>query len=365
MMVQPKAKIMNEQTTANNKQQTENSKPKTVDVLIVGQGLAGSLLARELHAKGVSIAVVDEGAAVTSSKIAAGMFNPINTKRFTVTAHAEKVIGEALEVYKAIESELGVSIVHMQNIYNVFGNVKESNDLSLKSDHPFFQKYTNQHPVAEEHVIQPYGAFEVGLSGWVDVKTMLEAIRNLIATQYHLLEEKLEYHLLTPIESRWQYKDIIADTVVFCEGYKGNQNPFFENLNIIPCKGDVLEFEAPGFNPSRVIKKGIYIVPLGSGKFKAGSLYKWENGNEQIHESDKAELEQKIAELIDVPFTIITQYTAIRPTTKTRESFIKTHPQYSNMHVINGLGTKGVINGVQCVKEWMRTFCPDNYRKNG
>lgn len=327
---------------------------KTVNVLIVGQGLAGSLLAWELHSRGISVAVVDEGAAVTSSRIAAGMFNPINTKRFTVTANAEQAIGDALKVYRSIEQAIKIPIVHMQNIYNVFGNVKESNDLSLKSDHPFFRQYTNEHPATEDHVIQPYGAFEVKLSGWIDVKAMLDGMRNLIAEQHFLLEEKLEYNLLTPNNDHWLYKNIIADSVVFCEGYKGNQNPFFENLNIIPCKGDVLEFESQDFKPSRVIKKGIYIVPLGNQKFKAGSLYKWKNDDVQTHESDKAELTQKIAELIDVPFTVTAQYTAIRPTTKTRESFIKTHPQYHNMHVINGLGTKGVINGVVCVKEWMK-----------
>ena len=65
-------------------QLTPTIKKQTVNFLIIGQGLAGSLLAWELHKKGYSVAAVDEGLPNTSSKIAAGMFNPINTKRFTV-----------------------------------------------------------------------------------------------------------------------------------------------------------------------------------------------------------------------------------------------------------------------------------------
>jgi len=341
---------------SNHKPQTENGKPQSADVLIVGQGLAGSLLAWELHLRGVPFAVVDEGLAITSSRIAAGMFNPINTKRFTVTADAEKTISEALELYRSMEQGLGISIVEMRNIYNVFGNVKEGNDYTLKTDDPFFKKYTNAFPVEEPHVIQPFGAFEVGLSGRVDVKKMLDALRVFIAEHYQLLEETFDYNLLVHGNGSWNYKDIAARQVVFCEGYKANLNPFFPDINIVPCKGDVLEIEAPGFNPSRVVKKGIYLVPLGNGKFKAGSTYKWHNADEHAYEADKAELVQKITELMDVPFTVALHQTAIRPTTRTRETFIKTHPEHPTLHAINGLGTKGVINGVKFVKEFMKQY---------
>jgi glycine oxidase len=335
--------------------QTTNIKQQTTNFLVVGQGLAGSLLAWELHQKGFSIAVVDEGLPNTSSKIAAGMFNPINTKRFTVSYNAEASIKEALAVYKAIENELQIEIIHHQNIYNVFGNNKEVNDYSAKLDHPFFKQYTNENPALEKNIIQPFGAFEVGLSGWVDVKKMLDAMRNFIATRYILLEEFFDYTLLKQ-EENWVYKNITAENVVFCEGFKGNNNPFFTELNIIPCKGDILEFEAPLLQPTRVVKKGIYIVPLGEGKFKCGSTYKWENNDVTPLLSDKEELTQKIAELINVPFTITTHYAAIRPTTKTREAIIAKHPTLPNMYALNGLGTKGVINGVKCIRQLIETL---------
>lgn len=339
--------------TQTGKPATTNPKQQAVTYLIVGQGLAGSLLAWELHRNGISFATVDEGMAITSSRIAAGMINPVNPKRFTVPANAEQLISDALEVYRSMEEDLCISIIHLQNIYIVFGNVKESNDLTLKSDHPFFQRYTNTEPVTEAHVIQPYGAFEVGLSGWIDVKQMLDSLRKFIATTYELVEETFDYNQLKQVDGSWSYKHITAKHVVFCEGHKASANPFFPDLHIIPCKGDVVEFTAPGFDPTRVIKKGIYIVPLGNHTFKAGSSYKWENGDEQLHQEDKAELVQKITELIDVPFSVTAHYTAIRPTTKTKETVVRTHAGYPTMHAINGLGTKGVTNGVKCVKTFI------------
>lgn len=336
----------------------DNTTPTIVDTLIIGQGLAGTLVSWELMQRGETIAVVDEGLSVTSSKIAAGMFNPINTKRFTVAAQAEERITEALELYGSIEATLGIKLIHRQNIYNVLGNTKEGNDYSLKFDHPFFQKYTNNNPAREQHIIQPFGAFEVGLSGWIDMRSLLSGVRNFIAHHHRLREEVFAYDELVYEDEVWRYKNIQAQSVVFCEGYKAYQNPFFPDLNIIPCKGDVLEFVAPELNLTRVVKKGIYIVSLGDGTFKCGSLYKWENDNTEAQQSDYDELKQKIESLIDVPFTITKHETAIRPTTKTRETLFQKHDTLPNIYIVNGLGTKGVINGVKVVRQLIETLYP-------
>jgi glycine/D-amino acid oxidase-like deaminating enzyme len=306
--------------------------------------------------RGKSIAVVDEGLPVTSSKIAAGMFNPINTKRFTVSNTAEANIRDALAVYESMEKALHLELIHHQHIYNVFGNTKEGNDYSLKLDHPFFKQYTDRNPAREAHIIQPFGAFEVGLSGWIDLRKLLEGVRNHIATNHLLIEDVFDYTHLNHNDQGWQYQGITAQHVVFCEGYKANGNPFFPELNIIPCKGDVLEFEAPELQLSRVVKKGIYIVALGDGKFKCGSLYKWENDDTTPQPADCEELKHKIASLIDVPFTITKHETAVRPTTKTRDTLLLQHVTLPNLFVVNGLGTKGVINGVKVVRQLIETL---------
>jgi glycine/D-amino acid oxidase-like deaminating enzyme len=119
-----------------------------------------------------------------------------------------------------------------------------------------------------------------------------------------------------------------------------------------------LEFEAPDLQLTRVVKKGIYIVALGEGKFKCGSLYKWENDNTELQQADYDELKQKLDSLIDVPYTITKHEAAVRPTTKTRETLFCKHDTLPNMYVVNGLGTKGVINGVKVVRQLIETLYP-------
>jgi len=52
-----------------------------IDFLIVGQGLAGSLLAWELIQRGCSVLVVDKGEE-NASQVAAGLINPVTGIRF-------------------------------------------------------------------------------------------------------------------------------------------------------------------------------------------------------------------------------------------------------------------------------------------
>ncbi len=53
------------------------------DFIIVGQGLAGTLLAHELIQLGKSVLVFDDPAAPKASEVAAGIINPVVFRRMT------------------------------------------------------------------------------------------------------------------------------------------------------------------------------------------------------------------------------------------------------------------------------------------
>ena len=56
---------------------------KEFDYIIVGQGIAGTVLAFQLRLKGKQVFVIDKHRDDTSSKIAPGTYNPMVLKRFT------------------------------------------------------------------------------------------------------------------------------------------------------------------------------------------------------------------------------------------------------------------------------------------
>ena len=68
-----------------------------VDFLIVGQGLAGSLLAQELRRRGRTVHVVDDGWKSASSQVAAGLMTPLTGRRFTLTKDYPELFAAAQE----------------------------------------------------------------------------------------------------------------------------------------------------------------------------------------------------------------------------------------------------------------------------
>jgi len=324
-----------------------------IDFIIVGQGLAGTLVAYSLLKKNKNILVIDDEREFTSSRICGGMFTPISGKRMVKSKDTDTLLSYAKKIYREMEQFLDAKLLNEKNIYAVFGSVKEQNDLSLKLDDANFLQHINLEPLPQENIKQPFGAFEIIGSGWVNIKLLLEKFKEKLISSNQYLKEKFDYALLKNENNKWSYKNFTARTVIFCEGAKATENTFFADLPFKFCKGDILYIKSEKLKTERIIKKGIGILHSHDDIFKIGSTYEWNDLSETPTESGKNMLLKKLDELIDVPYTVISHVAAIRPSTRTREPIIKQHPEFKNMFLLNGLGTKGVMNGPWTAKKLM------------
>lgn len=313
------------------------------EFLIVGQGLAGTILAHEFLKRERNFVLIDEFRENTSSKISAGIFSPISGKRMTKMWNIDELKINLSETYFSLEKLLACKLLYEQNIYQIFGSVKEQNDLTLRLNDSDFSKYININPKAEKDLKQPFGAFEINGSGWVDVNLMLNNFANLLIERNLFIKQQFDYADLTFQNKKWIYKNIEAEKIAFCEGYKNNNNPYFNYLPFVPCKGEVLVIKCRNLLTEKIIKKGIYLVHLYDDFYKVGATYEWNDLNETPSEKGLNFLEQKLTELINLPFEIVKNSAAIRPTVKDRMPIIGSHPTHENMFILNGLGTKGVL----------------------
>ena len=78
---------------------------KNFDFIIVGQGLAGSLLAYELLKADKKVLLIDENKTFTSSKIAAGIIQPFSGRRIEKAWKADILIPFAKNIYCEIEKK--------------------------------------------------------------------------------------------------------------------------------------------------------------------------------------------------------------------------------------------------------------------
>lgn len=142
-----------------------------------------------------------------------------------------------------------------------------------------------------------------------------------------------------------KWKENYYDKVVFCDGYHAASSDLFSYLPFIPAKGEIIDFTAPELPETHIINNGHFILPLGSGKFKAGATYSWTDLNTKSTESALLELETALQKTISCSYQVTAQKAAVRPTVKDRRPLLGFHPVKKNIGIFNGLGTKGVMQG--------------------
>jgi len=321
-----------------------------INYLIVGQGLAGTLLAYELSKLNKNILVVNEEKELTSSKVAAGMFNPISGKRMVIGWKTSELLEASEKTFTELEGLLNKPFFFKQNIFNVFGSVKEQNDLSVRMEDAAFAKYVNMEVEQEPNVKQVFSAFEITGSGWVNLSVLLEGYAQILKEQNTLQNEVFDYSELKYENEKWHYKNFVTDKIVFCEGYKNIENPYFNWLPFLLCKGDVLIIKCK-LTEKKIVKKGIYLVSIGEGLYKVGATYEWNDLSETPSEKGRQFLIEKLNELLDTEYEIVNHIAGIRPTTKDRRAVVGEHPEHKGMYILNGLGTKGVMQAPYLTKE--------------
>ena len=80
-------------------------------ILIIGQGLTGSLLALELLEQGHTIHVIDNHHHSSATKIAAGILNPLTGPRLSLTWPSPSHLQKSLAHYQKLEYILGTLLV--------------------------------------------------------------------------------------------------------------------------------------------------------------------------------------------------------------------------------------------------------------
>ncbi|MCB1228651.1 MAG: FAD-binding oxidoreductase [Verrucomicrobiae bacterium] len=331
----------------------------TVDTLIVGQGLAGSLLAWELLERGQRVLVVDRDEALTSSKVAAGIVTPITGKRLAPTWRGDEFWRYATAAYRRVETKCGQWLFRPVPIARLLASEDEARRWEKKKAEAESERGPGRLPagavpleISEAVFHAERGGFEMPAAGWLDVPAFLEA------TRLHLLE-RLGYAIGTVnaddidvVAGGVRWKNIKASHVIFCQGWEGNRNRFFDWVPFRSAKGQILDLECPAaMTETRIVNRAGWLLPLGGRKFRAGATYEWDFADGEATETTRegrAEVEKKLRGMLRVPFEITGQRAAVRPVIRESRALIGLHPATeleNRVGFFNGLGSKGVLNG--------------------
>ena len=320
------------------------SDQKKVDYIIVGQGLAGTLLSHFLLKKGVSFVVLDDNDQEASSQIAAGLINPITGRRFVKSWMIDELLPYAKQTYGEIEALLGVKLFYPHHIVRALFSAGEENDWLARSAIPQYEPYI-QEPVDTtefEDAVHPVFSYsEIKHSARVHLALMIEAYQKLLTQKGYWQGEIFDHSALEMTDKGVHYKGWQAPKIVFSEGAKVKSNPFFKYLPFNCDKGEILLVKIPNVDFQKIYKHKVYLIPYGADTYWVGASTQWEYPHAQPTEVGKKELLEKLDKAIKVPYTVLDHKAAIRPTVRDRRPFIGQHPQLKNLYLLNGFGTKG------------------------
>lgn len=317
-----------------------------VDYLIIGQGIAGSLLAFELMELGKKVVVIDANASNTSSKVAAGLYNPIVFKRIVKSWMVDEVLPVANEMYARMEQKFQQKFHHKRAIIKLFVSEDEREFWFSKAAQKDLSHYLSQQ-IEENFLVDKihneFGAAAVLQSGNCDVRKLLGCMQQFLQQVSAYREEQFNFCDLSLSANGVTWKEFNAAKIIFCEGYQATQNPYFNWLPFVLTKGEVLTLHIPNFDTESVLNKGVFFLPLGNQNYKVGATYEWKDLTEQITQQGKQQLLQKVQQVLKVPFSIVAHESGIRPTVKDRRPMIGLHPEHNQIGIFNGMGTKAIL----------------------
>ncbi|MEM1441010.1 MAG: FAD-dependent oxidoreductase [Verrucomicrobiota bacterium] len=319
-----------------------------VDYLIVGQGLAGSLLAWTLLERNKRILVVDRDEEVTSSKVAAGLVTPLAGSRFRMTPAFEERLRFARRFYWNQEELSSSRFYYHLPILKLFRNEEEAGIWKSRSseEQEAMREFSAPLEIPDGLFANEFGGFEMRGGGWLNVPTFLEA------TRQHLLERaayaigRVKSDEVSTSQADVSWRNIEAKRIIFAEGWRTSENRFFDWLQMRNARGDILEVKIPTLcSVDKIVNRGNWLLPLGDGRFRTGSNYRHDLSLLEPDEAGRNEISGKLETMTPHSYEILRHECAVRPIIRRSQVFCGVHPSESSVAFFNGLGSKGVVNG--------------------
>lgn len=323
-----------------------------VDYIIVGCGLAGISFAEQVRNASKSFVVFND-LSQNSSLIAGGLYNPVILKRFSGLANAQEQLDEMKKFYASLPAELIWRYDFPLPVLRKFFSVEEQNNWFAASDNPLMAPFLSTDLVTKKYecINSPFGYGEVMQTGYVDTNRLVYDYQSYLDRKNLLINESFKYSALEINADFFLYKGVQSRNIVFAEGFGINKNPYFNHLPLDGTKGELFIIYAEDLDLDVIVNTSVFILPLGRNLYKVGATYNWEDKTDLPTEAGKVELMTRIGEILNCDYEIVCHLAGIRPTVKDRKPLLGVHEQFKNMFVLNGLGTRGVMQGPSLAKE--------------
>ena len=314
-----------------------------VDYLIIGQGICGTMLSWFLKKEGKSFLIIDNNNGNSSSKIAAGIINPVTGRRYAYSWMIDEAMPFAVQTYEELENYLDTNLVFSKSIIDFFPSAQMRNAFidRLTENDTYLHSYPDQNHF-NQFFNYDFGCGEIRPAYLVHVQVLLSSWREKSSESHCIHTETFDLKELKIEKDVIAYQNIRAEKIIFCDGVDGVSNPWFQLLPYAPNKGEALVIECGELTNQHIFKKGLMLAPLPEKNlYWVGSNYQWEFENDQPSVQFFQHATTVLNSWLKKPYKVLAHKAAVRPATLERRPFVGFHPQFENVGILNGMGTKG------------------------
>ncbi|MEY4930002.1 MAG: hypothetical protein RI909_726, partial [Bacteroidota bacterium] len=258
---------------------------------------------------------------------------------------AETIFPELHRFYQWAEKKLGHRFFYPQPIYRPFLSVAEQNEWMGKSVDAALRDYVQEVFIQSRYgnqVYDPFGGIALKECGYLEVVSFLHHVKNYLVLNNAYTADRFDETQLEITTGGVRYRNMEAAKIIFCSGTAMQQSTLLSGIPIRLLKGETMVIELDE-SLELIYNRGVYMVPMGEkNRYKVGATYETKQLTATTTEAGRLELQQKLDELLRVPYRIVAQDWGFRPTTPDRKPMLGSLPVSENVIIFNGLGTKGV-----------------------
>lgn len=307
-------------------------------ILIIGLGIAGTLLSFELYKNKIPFVVINNVDISTASWSSGAVLNPYSGKTIKGLNRRTIMYQKAENTYQAIGKLLNKTYIKKTPLLKF-----EPEAIDVYENVELFNSFKNDTKASIFKEVSTIQNIEL-LKDW----TTFLLLNNL------LIEENFEEKDLNINAHFICYKNIQYSKIIFCTGANYESSKLFTGLKFTQNRGDYLEISIPQLNPNFIYQLDkTRLLPKSDGVFWCGSNYIWQYDNMQPNLEWYNLTSTLLHQWLNIPFTVIAHKCAKRPTTAGQIPFIGWHPQFSNIGICNGLGTKGFSAGPMWINDFV------------
>lgn len=319
---------------------------KELSYLIIGQGIAGTSLAIHLIEKGIPVTIVDDNHATSSTRVAAGIIDPITGKRVAKTWNIEQFLPYAETFYKGLEKKWNASFYYPTPIHRFFNTKDEQDKYNQKKEQADYKPYIIKSigPNETPALNTPFGGFIQNHTGFLDTKEFINHAKTFLKANTTIINEEFHWKDVVLTKNGLQWKDQDYAKIIFCNGFRISKIPPFSDLPYRLAKGHIFTVKMPDYQISTIMTKDKWIVPFKEGMYKVGATYEWQfRSPTEITNAQIKILKKELKEFLPKKITPDKIETGVRPAMVDAKPIVGPHPDFDQLVAFSGLGSKGIL----------------------